>query len=112
MKNKNANLYNPLLIVPLFCTLICVAYTVFLVPAGRFNNASYVSSELSTQAIININEASWEELALLPGIGNKRAEDIVAYRELYGPFQSVEDILKVSGIGTSIFEEIRDIICV
>lgn len=57
---------------------------------------------------ININTASPAELALLDGIGNKTAELIIAAR----PYQKVEDLLKVRGIGEKTLEKIRDKIAV
>ncbi|MGA2655143.1 MAG: ComEA family DNA-binding protein [Gammaproteobacteria bacterium] len=48
---------------------------------------------------ININTASVEELQQIKGIGEKRAEAIVAYREQNGRFDTVEDLLEVKGIG-------------
>ena len=57
---------------------------------------------------ININFATKEELMTLSGIGESRAESIIAYREEYGPFQKIEDIMLVSGIKESAFEKIKD----
>ena len=57
---------------------------------------------------VNINTAGKEELMTLKGIGEARAEDIIRYREENGPFQSVEDIMKVSGIKSAAFEKIKD----
>lgn len=48
---------------------------------------------------VNINTASVEELQQIKGIGQKRAEAIVAYREAHGPFVTVEDLMEVKGIG-------------
>lgn len=61
---------------------------------------------------ININTASAEELQALPGIGETRAEAIVAYREEHGPFTYVEDLRGVSGIGEGILANIMDYITV
>ena len=57
---------------------------------------------------VNINTASPEELMQLPGIGEKRAADIVAYREEHGPFPIPEAITDVPGIGESTLAEIID----
>ena len=62
--------------------------------------------------LVNINTAGSEELQTLPGIGEKRAEDIIAYREEHGPFRIVEDITDVSGIGEGILSRIIDYITV
>jgi len=61
---------------------------------------------------ININQAPAEELAQLKGIGVKYAARIVEFREANGPFSSPEDIMKVPGIGSKIFESNKDIITV
>ncbi|MBN1574718.1 MAG: helix-hairpin-helix domain-containing protein [Deltaproteobacteria bacterium] len=47
----------------------------------------------------NINEATAEDLALIPGIGEKSAGWIVEYRDSYGPFSCVGDLTRVKGIG-------------
>ena len=57
---------------------------------------------------VNINTADAAELMTLPGIGESRARDIIAYREKNGSFTSCEDIMKVSGIKTSVYEKIND----
>lgn len=62
--------------------------------------------------LVNINTAGSEELQTLPGIGEKRAEDIIAYREEHGPFRIVEDITDVGGIGEGILSRIIDYITV
>ena len=61
---------------------------------------------------ININTAEKDELCALPGIGETLSERIVAYREANGPFARIEDITKVSGIGSGTFEALREQICV
>lgn len=66
----------------------------------------------SADGRLNINRATKEELMSLPGIGEKRAGDIVAYRKANGNFTCTEDIKKVSGIKDSIYREIKDVITV
>ncbi len=61
---------------------------------------------------INLNTASAEELTSLPGIGEVLAARIVAYREEHGPFQTLDDLMQVSGIGSKVVEEIRDLVTV
>ena len=63
-------------------------------------------------ALININTASAEELKSLPNIGDAIAEQIIVYREENGGFDTVEEIMKVSGIGEKRFEAIKDRITV
>ncbi len=63
-------------------------------------------------AKININTATVEELIQLPHIEPKTAEKIIKYRETYGTFKSIEDIMNVKGIGPKIFAKIKHIITV
>lgn len=56
---------------------------------------------------VNVNTASVLELTLLPGIGESRAKDIVAYRNEYGSFTQPEDLLKIKGIGEATLEKLR-----
>ena len=44
----------------------------------------------------------------LPGIGESKAKDIIDYREKNGPFTSIEDLTKISGIGENIFAKIKE----
>ena len=63
-------------------------------------------------AIININQASLDELEKLPGIGVTRAQRIIEYREANNGFKSIEEIQEVNGIGPSIFDQLKDLITV
>jgi competence ComEA-like helix-hairpin-helix protein len=56
---------------------------------------------------IDINTASIEQLAELPGIGDLLAQNIVAFRETYGGFSSVDDLSNIAGIGPSTIDELR-----
>lgn len=51
------------------------------------------------QTPVRLNSASAEELARLPGVGRAGAERVVEHRRRHGPFQSSEDVAKVSGLG-------------
>ena len=61
---------------------------------------------------LNINTATAEELETLPGIGEARAADIIAYREEHGAFAQIEDMMKISGIGEKTFAEMEEQITV
>jgi len=63
-----------------------------------------VSGRAESSGLININEASIEELDSLPGIGPATAEKIIQSR----PYASIDDIKNVSGIGESTFEKLKD----
>ncbi|MDY3918234.1 MAG: helix-hairpin-helix domain-containing protein [Candidatus Limivivens sp.] len=66
----------------------------------------------SSSGLVNINLAGAAELMTLPGIGEARAADIIAYREANGGFARIEDITKVSGIKDAVFQRIKDKIVV
>ena len=61
---------------------------------------------------IDLNEATAEQLQQLPGIGPALAQRIVDFRQQHGPFQRVEDLLKVRGIGEKSFEKLRRLVTV
>ncbi len=63
-------------------------------------------------ARININTADVYELERLNGIGTALAERIIEYRTKNGNFEMIEDIMKVQGIGTKKFEDIKSYITV
>lgn len=56
--------------------------------------------------LVNINTADVEKLCTLPGIGESRAVDIIAYREANGCFETCEDIMRVPGIKDGLFKKI------
>ncbi len=57
--------------------------------------------------IVNINEATLEELDTLPGIGPTTAQAIIDYRAANGPFESIDELLDVQGIGEGTLDDIR-----
>ena len=77
-------------------------------PGGNSGDTA-ISQEKS---IVNLNTATIAQLMTLPGIGESRAEDIIAYRSKVGQFLSIEEIKNVSGIGEAMFERIKDRITV
>tara|TARA_B100000965_G_C19425583_1_gene684100 strand:+ start:297 stop:929 length:633 start_codon:yes stop_codon:yes gene_type:complete len=66
------------------------------------------SDNLGIDNKININTASKEELIKLNGIGESISENIIKYRQDNNGFKSIEDIMNVTGIGNSKFEQIKD----
>lgn len=69
-------------------------------------------SEDENSSIININKATLEELMTLPNIGESKAKAIIEYRNEVGSFQTIDDLLNVSGIGSKLFETIKEYITV
>ena len=72
----------------------------------------YDEDEESKDELININTADREQLMQLEGIGEKMAQRIIEYRTENGPFETIQDIMKVSGIGEKKFANMRDFITV
>jgi len=79
-------------------------------PNSNTNDSNSSNSENSD--LININTASLEELDSLPGIGPTTAQRIIDYRDANGPFTTIDEIMDVSGIGPSTYDEIKDLITV
>jgi len=57
---------------------------------------------------VNINTASEAEFEALKGIGPAKAKAIIEYRNQHGHFKSIDDLEKVSGVGPSTINQIRD----
>lgn len=65
-----------------------------------------IFSSIGVAAPVDINSADAAALAeALTGVGDKTAKAIVDYRKQHGPFQSVQDLLKVRGIGPKLLEK-------
>ena len=67
---------------------------------------------LATVGSVDINTATVGELDTLTGIGPALASKIIAYRQVYGSFKTIQDLLNVDGIGPSVFSKIKDRITV
>lgn len=65
-----------------------------------------------SRGLVDLNRAGKEELMTLPGIGASRAEAIIRYRQEYGDFAHIEEIMNISGIKEKAFEKIKDSITV
>jgi comEA protein len=70
--------------------------------------APAVAVKSADSALINLNEASLSELMTLKGIGEVKAKAIIAYREQAGGYQSIDELLKVKGIGQKTLGNIKD----
>ena len=76
--------------------ILIVAWTM-AVWLARWNSPSS-DSQIPTDLIVDLNQATKAELNLLPGVGDKLASDILKYRDEIGGFSSVEQLLNIRGI--------------
>ena len=94
--------------------------TSLLSAAGLSDNADtshikiYVpaTGELNQPQRVDLNRAEIWLIQALPGIGEGRAKLIVDYRQKNGPFRKVDDLLKIEGLGDSIFEKVKNLVTV
>lgn len=88
-------------LLPLLLALLSPSLAV----ASDSDNSKYEGIEI----IVNVNQASVDELAdLLSGIGLKKAQAIVDYREQHGEFETVDALAEVKGIGPSLVAKNRE----
>jgi competence protein ComEA len=80
--------------------------------AGEKEGVTQSNETLASMEKININKADTKTLTTLKGIGKDRAVKIIEYREKNGPFQKIEDLMKVKGIGKKIFEQNKNVLSV
>ena len=80
---------------------------------GQQIRIPYIGEEIvAEEGLINLNKASVEELCAIPGIGESRAQAIIAYRDKNGGFKDVEELKEISGIKDATFEKIKPYVCV
>lgn len=63
------------------------------------------SSAVIKQQVVNLNKSTVEQLLTLKGVGNTKAQAIIAYRQQVGGFKSIDELTKVSGIGDKIVSQ-------
>lgn len=71
------------------------------------SSASQESQSKDTSKI-NLNQASETELQTLPGVGQKKAQEIIRYREENDGFKSIEDLKNISGFGEKTFDKLKE----
>lgn len=100
--------------VLLACMAAAVVCLLLTMPPLRQKEALPHSSApyfFDTEDRIDINTAPAAELECLPGIGEVKAQAILAYRAQHGPFASVEELENVEGISARMVEAIADLVC-
>ncbi len=87
---------------------------------GTTDNADLTGAKLYIPSVgekeepqkIDLNRAEAWLLAALPSIGESRAQAIISYRQENGGFHDITEITEIEGIGTSIYEQIKQLITV
>ena len=78
-----------------------------IAPVASASAGTTSGEQQSKDGKVNLNTATEAELQTISGIGQKRAQDIIAYREGKGKFQSVDELKNVSGIGQKMLEKLK-----
>lgn len=76
------------------------------------SSSSSAKIEKDENVVVNINTCSPEELMQIPGIGESKANAIVAYRNVIGSYSSTEEVKNISGFSDKFYESIKDNITV
>ena len=74
------------------------------------NFSEVAESQTANDGKVNLNLASKEELMMLPGVGEAKAESIISYREEHNGFKSIEEIMEIDGIKEGLFKKVEDYI--
>lgn len=94
------------LLLAFFCLLLALPVVATAAPESKPRPAQ------AAVATINLNTASVKELEALPGIGRATADNIVAYRTEKGKFRSVDELVKVKGVGDKTLDKVRNLVSV
>lgn len=99
------NLFTAIIVI----AALNVAYIPFSYASGfEKPNAQKTGHVESNTSKISLNDANYEQLLSLKGIGKKKAEAIISYRQEVGSFSEIEELLLVSGIGKKVIQENED----
>lgn len=79
-----------------------------IAPVNQSANDTNKTGDQSPNSQININAATLEDLTSLTGIGPSIGQRIIDYRTESGPFNSIEDLMNVKGIGSATFDKVKD----
>lgn len=122
--NTLANYYrsNIKVLWTLALTLLIIISSTISVASSQSNTQCYSDANRAYQAIltqeirlaqrisnikVNLNTATEGELASLKGVGSSKAQAIILYREMFGPFATVDELTRVNGIGEKTLEKNR-----
>lgn len=93
----------------IFLVAVLIAGTFGCIKSPQVN-VPYAMNGSTSEAAININTASVEELTRIPHVGEKVASKIIEHREQNGPFRRVEHLMLIQGISDKRFRKIRPLV--
>lgn len=94
-------------VVLVFCLAVMLAnWGVRWLRGDRMIDIERPFERKSIELMLDLNQASWPELTLLPEISETMARRVVEYRDVQGPFESLEQLKQVRGIGPRTFEQV------
>lgn len=111
---KAAKIYSWVFVWALVCACVVGFVALYTAPplwqqgVAEVQQAPYM---VAGQDLVNINTAPVEELMVLPGIGQGKAEEIVLYRQQNGAFKTKEELMQVKGIGEKTYQNLQAYIC-
>lgn len=82
------------------------------VPTKKEAKALNKDDDSDESHLVNINTAAKEELMTLPGIGESKADAIIAYRQENGGYRNIEELMQISGIKEGVYSKISEYITV
>ena len=96
----------------LMAAILGVAVSAATASAQNKATTPKAAATATATAPVNLNTATVEQLATIPGVGPKMAERIIDYRQKNGGFKKVEDLMNVSGVGEKSFLKMKPLITV
>lgn len=84
-----------------------VAHAALAATHDRTPNVKVAKATSAVQGVVNVNTATADELQLLPGVGESRANAIIAARKQRGGFGDLDQLVEVKGIGTTLLAKLR-----
>lgn len=98
---KNKLIYRLLTI----CSLLVIPFSQQVLAVDKVDQSVQMTSQVVEK--IDVNQATGQQLAVIKGIGEKKAQAIIDYRETNGDFANLNELVEVKGIGEATLEKIQ-----
>ncbi len=96
----------------LYSVILCILIGVFINVFTGYSSKPVFQESRPKPLLININNADYDDLIKIPGMGRTNAKRVIEYREKHGSFNDISEIVKVKGIGPKRYEKMRPYITV